>query len=338
MLQKMTEIKIKPLTKEQILISTDRLTRFKETETKYLRVFSDIITSNLLEPRYKKSEILEMDYSKIRDLTERIINFSLEQAGISLTDDYVINQRLYDYENAVFYNSDEVKKLLKNKINYKAITALIEPASPKNLLWLKELATAVDIKQERREKGLLYPVEKLVLVEGITEETLLPEFAGICGMDFDQNGIYTISAGGKNQVVKYFYRLSQTCKLPVFVLLDSDAQQNLEEIKPKLRETDRVHILRCGEFEDILPDSLIKRTLDYATRNISLAPASEIEINGSRVEFLEAYFRHRGLHEFKKADFAAMVKENLKGQEDISAEIQEIFNELFSPMQEKSVF
>lgn len=338
MLQKMTEIKIKPLTKEQILISTDRLTRFKETEIKYLRVFSDIITSNLLEPRYKKSEILEMDYSKIRDLAERIINFSLEQNGISLTDDYVINQRLYDYENAVFYNSDEVKKLLKNKINYKAITALIEPASPKNLLWLKELATAVDIKQERREKGLLYPVEKLVLVEGITEETLLPEFARLCGVDFDQNGIYTISAGGKNQVVKYFYRLSQTCKLPVFVLLDSDAQQNLEEIKPKLRETDRVHILRCGEFEDILPYSLVKRTLDYATRNISLAPASEIEINGSRVEFLEEYFRHRGLHEFKKADFAAMVKENLKGQEDISAEIQEIFNELFSPMQEKSVF
>ena len=37
-------IKIKPLTKEQILISLDRLTRFKNPEIKYLRVFKDIIT------------------------------------------------------------------------------------------------------------------------------------------------------------------------------------------------------------------------------------------------------------------------------------------------------
>ena len=48
-------LKIKPLLKEQIIISIDRLTRFKCPEEKYLRVFSDIIVSSLIEPKLKKS-------------------------------------------------------------------------------------------------------------------------------------------------------------------------------------------------------------------------------------------------------------------------------------------
>ena len=56
----MEDLKIKPLTTEQLIISVDRLTRFKETEVKYLRVFFDIITSNLLVPKYKKTELEKM--------------------------------------------------------------------------------------------------------------------------------------------------------------------------------------------------------------------------------------------------------------------------------------
>ena len=50
-------MKYKLLTEEQILISIDRLTRFKETKQKYLRVFKDILVSNLIEPKLKKTEI-----------------------------------------------------------------------------------------------------------------------------------------------------------------------------------------------------------------------------------------------------------------------------------------
>ena len=50
-------MKYKKLTKEQIIISIDRLTRFKNTKEKYLRVFKDILTSCLLEPKLKKQEI-----------------------------------------------------------------------------------------------------------------------------------------------------------------------------------------------------------------------------------------------------------------------------------------
>ena len=48
-------MKYKLLTKEQILISIDRLTRFKNTKEKYLRVFIDILTACLIEPKLKKN-------------------------------------------------------------------------------------------------------------------------------------------------------------------------------------------------------------------------------------------------------------------------------------------
>ena len=50
----MNDLKIKPLTIEQLTISIDRLTRFKNTETKYLRVFKELILSNLINPKFKK--------------------------------------------------------------------------------------------------------------------------------------------------------------------------------------------------------------------------------------------------------------------------------------------
>ena len=167
-----------------------------------------------------------------------------------------------------------------------------------------------------------------MLCEGITEETLLPVFAKICGCNFKEQGVYIISAGGKNQVVKYFYNFANSLKIPVFILLDNDAEENLREIEPKLRSFDKIHLLKSGEFEDLLPNSLITKTLNYATKNISLAPIENLEQSSSKVEFLEEFFRHRGLHEFKKAEFAELVKENISSLEDVSDEIKEIIKEL----------
>ncbi len=54
-----------------------------------------------------------------------------------------------------------------------------------------------------------------------------------------------------------YYKLSQEVKLPIFVLLDKDAEDNIRQIEPRLREHDRIHLVSCGEFEDLLPKSLI---------------------------------------------------------------------------------
>ena len=313
-------MKIKPLTKEQIIISIDRLTRFKDPETKYLRVFKDIILTNLIEPKFKKADLDLMDYTEITQLAQDIINSSLD----SIPNSMIINQRLFDYENSIFKISENAQKLLKNKINYEAIIKLLPDNAPDNLQFLKSLHTPAETRH-------CFPIEKIILCEGITEEILLPEFAKLCGFDFNANGIYVISAGGKNQVVKYFYKFADSLKIPIFVLLDNDADENLHQIRPKLRNNDKIHLLKSGEFEDLLPETLIVKTLNYATANISLAQIEGLENCTSKVEFLENFFKHRGLHEFKKSEFAQLVKENINSSADISEEIAEIINEIKDP-------
>lgn len=311
-------MKIKYLNKEQIIISADRLTRFKEPEIKYLRVFKDIIINNLIEPKFKKAELDNLDYKQMTNYAQYIINKSLEQL-INIDADYNINKNLAEYENEVFY-CNNAQSLLDNKINFNAIIKLLPDDIPENLKFLKSL-------NENTKYCGIFPVKKLILCEGITEEILLPEFSKICGYDFSKNGIYTVSAGGKNQVVKYFYNFVQSLKIPIFVLLDKDAQENYEQILPKLRKIDKIHILKSGEFEDLLPQSLIFKTLNYTTENISL-PFRNINDYPSVAEFLEEFYKHRGLHEFKKAEFAQNVKINIEDSSDVSDEIKEIFYEL----------
>lgn len=306
-------MKIKPLNKEQLIISADRLTRFKDPETKYLRVFKEIILNNMIEPKFKKSELDEMSYEQIKNFAENIINFSIGCSNSDLT----INQRLYDYENSIFKINENTKHLIKNKINYTGIINLLPDDIPDNLKFLKSLA----LKSETW-------VKKIILCEGITEEILLPVFAKICDYNFAEHGIYVISAGGKNQVVKYFYNFAESLKIPIFVLLDNDADENLSEIKPRLRNFDKIHLLKSGEFEDLLPDNLIIKTLNYAAENISLVSVEDLQNASSKVEFLEEFFRHRGMHEFKKAEFARLVKENIKDINDVSSEISEIIKEI----------
>lgn len=324
----MKNLKVKPLTKNQILISIDRLTRFKNTETKYLRVFRDIITSNLIEPKYKKSELELMDYEQIKDLAEHIINYSLLSMQKNLEEDYLINQRLYDYENKIFVQDENTEKLLKNKINYKACLDFITEDSPVNLKWLNFLETSTNLQESRFKYNLKFPIEKVIIAEGATEETLLPEFAKLCNYDFEKEGIYVISAGGKNQVVKLYYSLVETLKLPIFVLLDKDAKENLEEIKPKLRPQDKIHLLNCGEFEDLLPVELIRKTLDYELKNISILEKEKLDETTPKVKYLEEVFKNRGMHEFKKVEFAQMVKRNIKTEADISPEVIDIIEEI----------
>lgn len=334
----MEKIKIKPLTKEQLLISADRLTRFKNTEVKYLRVFKEIITGNLIAPKLKKQQLDETDYQLIKSMAESIINYSLETLNFHSDGDYLINQRLYDYENSVFELSQQTEKLLQNKINYKGITKLFSGNEVKNLKWLDALGNSQDILKTRKAESFLFPVEKVIICEGITEEILLPVFADIHGFNFDKNGIHIISAGGKNQVVKTYYELAENLKIPIFVLLDKDASDNLLSIKARQREIDDVYILASGEFEDLLPLQLVARTLDYAFENISLIDLDFLKQDLPKVKILEEIFKNRGLHEFKKSEFANLVKLNIKGKEDLSEEIINILEILKSNTSKKELF
>lgn len=319
-----TDIKIKNLTQDQLIISIDRLTRFKFTEDKYLRVFKDVILSNLIEPKFKRKDLDEMNYSDLKFYAENIINTSLKDIFGEVKNDELINQKLKIYENKIFNLTDEINILLDNNINYNAALQLINEDSVRNLKWLKSLQ---EDKSLREELSLRFPIELVVIAEGITEETLLPIFAKKCGYDFNKKGVQIVSAGGKNQVVKLFYTLSEQLKVPIFVLLDNDAEENLEQIKPKLRGFDKIHLLNGGEFEDILPKELILKTLNDHFVNLNSIDESEF-VESRMVLNLEEIFKRKGFHEFKKAEFAQLVKSHVLSEDDVSAEIKEIIKEI----------
>ena len=305
-----------------MVISIDRLTRFKYTEQKYLRVFFDVILSNLIEPKFRKKDLEVMDYSSLKYFAENIINTSLTSILGEVENTLNINKKLKNYENQIFNLNDNVNILLDNSINYDAFIKFVTENSVQNLQWLKTLSP--EFKNKIKTK---FPIKEVIIVEGITEETLLPVFAKQCGFNFDEKGIQIMSAGGKNQVVKMFYLLSEQLKLPIFVLLDNDAQENYNQIKPKLRKTDKIHLINGGEFEDILPKELILRTLNDHFANLNSIEESEF-IDESMVKNLEEIFKKKGFHEFKKAEFAQLIKNNVNSKNDVSVEIEQIIKEL----------
>ncbi len=323
-------MKYKNLTKEQILISLDRLTRFKYTKDKYLRVYTDILTSCLIDPKFKKTDIEKLDFVKLTKLVEGIFNSSvLSFVNSCNNNDYSINTFLQNYENTVFINNSEIQELLNNKFDYKSAISLIPNDCPINLKWLKIISTEQsDFKNLREKYSLKYPIEKLILAEGITEEILLPKFAEFLGEDFNKSGIHVIPAGGKNQVVKMYYKLIAEVKLPIFVLLDKDAEENINQIKPKLRKIDKIHLVSCGEFEDLLPTKLIVKTVNKHFENFLTISEQDLIAETPTAKKLEEIFKTKGLHEFKKAEFSKLVSENINDESDVSEEIRKIIKEL----------
>ena len=317
-------MKYKKLTREQILISLDRLTRFKQTREKYLRVFFDIISNNLLEPKYKRSDLENLKAEEIKFYIEEIFNNSIDNVNT----DFSINKKLMEYENSVFKNDEFTNRLLDNKINYKGALSFIDAHSVVNLRWLKSLNEVDNLAQNRQNHYLKFPIEKVILVEGLTEEILLPAFAKFLGYDFYREGVQIIPAGGKNQVVKMYYSLSEELKIPIFLLLDKDAEENISQIRPKLREQDKIHLVSSGEFEDMLPESLIIKAFNSLNKNFSAITESDFQKELSHVENLELIYKNKGLHEFKKADFAKLIRENITEITDISPEISEIIREV----------
>ena len=334
-------MRYKNLTKEQLIISFDRLTRFKPTKEKYFRVFADIILSNLIEPVYKKQDLVQMTPKKITELAEEIINSSLKESVLTTnnvilkSENRITNDILKEYENSVFKNDNETQDFLNNNINYQLFFSLINESCPINLRWLKALLNinpneySIDyLRAMRAEKGYKYPIEKVLLVEGITEEILLPAFSNYLGFDFYKEGIQILPAGGKNQVVKMYYRLIEVLKIPIYILLDKDAEENIRQINPKLRNIDKIHLVSCGEFEDLLPKSLIIKTVNNELSNFAAITDEDLDNSVPEAKNLENIFKTKGLHEFKKADFAKLVKDNISEDTDISDEIASIINEI----------
>ena len=326
--------KIKPMTKEELTLSIDRLTRFKPPEEKYNRVFREIIAKYLITPKIGFKEYEKLSEEEIVEFVEEIINVSLLQFEIKEKNTIQLYKSIINLENELYNINSSTKKLMQAKIPYENILNLNKTQKetlPKNLKSLyHQLTSNLSPDEIRKKFKTTFPIKKVVLAEGITEEILLPKFAQILKFNFDENGVIVIPAGGKNQVAKEYLKLRENLKIPVVILLDADATEIAQKISNKLRESDRLILIEKGEFEDILPLSLLKKAINYKFVNIFKIDEKDFSSTLSRVKDLEEIYRINGLGEFKKADFAQNINTvlNETSTNYISSEIKNIVNEI----------
>ena len=328
--------KIKPMTLDELILAVDRLTRFKFPEDKYNRVFKEMISKYLISPKIGFKDYDKLSNSEICGLVEQIFETSISCFNEKLENyDKKLYKNLANFDNNLFNVNEETKRLMDAQIPYEAILTLMKKTSKKfyckNLKFLNELFnTTKDVKEIRQKEKTLFPIEKVVLAEGITEEILLPKFANILGFDFDENGIVVIPAGGKNQVAKEYINLRERLKVPIVILLDADATEVAQRISNKLRTEDKLILIEKGEFEDILPLSLLKMAINYKYINIFKIKESDFSDELSRVKDLEEIYRINGLGEFKKAEFAHNIETILDKTtaKDVSVEIKHIVDEI----------
>ena len=307
---------------EYIQICLDRLTRFKPVSERYIRVIDDVLSKYLIQTDEKLSDI---QMSRKIELAQIILN----SAAKNLTD-LKLNEIIKNDEEKIFYLTNEDREFLNSKIDFLALINLLdENTLPLNLKRLK-FQNNLTSNETREKYATLFPVSKVVLVEGITEEILLIEFAKILGLDFKKEGIFVLGAGGKNQVARKYYKLIEEIKIPIFILLDSDAKEIANLIIPKLRNKDKLHLIKTGEFEDILTGKLIKNALNFHFAQNMLNNENEFEENGHAVVELHDCFKNNGWGEFKKADFAKIIREYLHQAKNppVSDELKLITDEI----------
>lgn len=302
-------MKFKKIPIKYLIISTERLLRFKSTEEKYSRVFKDILNKYCIFENSKEKENLTLE-DRI-ELVSKIINNST----CNIQDDNYIKNFINDIEKKCFLQNKESEKYLKNTINFNALLKTIEDENTYpaiKFLILKNQNKNSKNNILRKEAQSFYPVEEIILAEGITEEILLPKLSKRLDVDFFENGAFVMQAGGKNQVGKKYLKLLEEIKLPIKILLDNDAEEIKKILEEKLRKEDKLCLIKIGEFEDIIPLELIIDALNENFKYELKEKIKKAEFVEKNTKSLSEIYRTRGLGDFKKAEFAHLIEKYVK--------------------------
>lgn len=325
-------LKFKKLTLDELTISLDRLSRFKLPEISYKRVIYSVISKNLIKPKFSKFELEKMPVDKVVKIFEKIWNESVYKIFGKKYRPCKSKSLCYLF-NSTFTNFDEdTKKFLNLKIIIEPIVKNIDyKSAPCNLKYLiktfnsNSVSEILSISQKNSFK---FPIRKLLIVEGITEEILLPVFAKKLKLDFDKLGIFVLGAGGKSKSPALYMELKDKLKIPVVLLFDKDAGEIAEELKKVVLKKDKVIVIEQGEFEDILSLNLIKRCLNKEYEPVTKLTMAELKESNKMCENIEGFYKRRHLGEFKKSKLSKLISENIKYKTDISEEIENLINSI----------
>lgn len=318
-------MKFKQIPKEYYVTILDRLTRLEPACARYKRVFDDIINKFCIDEKLKNLSLQDEI-----NIVETIVNSQFDE-----NNDFYINDILRVLEEK-YFNYDEVSyQYLSCRLNISSMLneITINDTTPKNVVWLKNLnENRIDLTKLRAKKSLYYPVSKIILCEGQTEYTLLETVFNLFNVNFGSLGYLVLPAGGKNQVARKYYQMIEYLKLPLFVLLDKDAQSIKELMAPKLRSNDTIYLLKSGEFEDLIPKTILQKTINSVHSSDFNCIYDDFLDELSMVQNLENIYKKYGFGEFKKAKFALELKEYIKNhctQDDFkNSELIEIINAL----------
>ncbi len=330
------DYKYKLLTFDELVINLDRLSRFKLPDNSFKRVFFDIILKCLILPKYSKKELELTDFKLISCIVQKIWNDSVSKfsCDCSINIDismlalrFIINNTFknINLNTKILLNSNLMLTPVLNKLNYNEIAY--------NLKFLKKVSEKIknpeDINFENLENlrykfNLTYPIKKLLIVEGITEEILLPIFAKKLNHDFSSEGIFILGAGGKSKSPSLYMKIKDRLNIPIVLLFDFDAYEICDNLKNILQKKDKYILIDKGEFEDILSLNLIKRTLNKYYEPASPLITEDLKRFNKMCDNIEFFFKSRHLGEFKKSSFAKLLAENVKYDSDFTSEIKNL--------------
>lgn len=334
-LLKNNQIKYNLLSFDELVINLDRLSRFKLPEDTFTRVFNSIILKHLLFPKYSKSDLEKLDAKYISDIVKEIWNASIKHNCNIEYNSQIPNDALKLIIENTFKNIDErTKILIRTKLNISPLLYNIPyHTAPENIKFLIKINEDIDTINKlnlqylydlRKKYSLLFPVQKLIIVEGITEETLLPVFADKLNANFNKNGIYVLGAGGKSKSPSLYMKLKNKLRIPVVLLFDSDAKEICNILSKNLDKKDKTIIIDKGEFEDILSLNLLKRALNNEYQPATPIIKEDLCIYSKMCDNIENFYRTRHLGEFKKSKLSKIIAENVKYNTDITDDIKNI--------------
>ncbi len=180
----------------------------------------------------------------------------------------------------------------------------------------------------------LSSIKVIVLVEGLTEQILLPYFARVCGMDLAAMEAMIIPAGGAKKLLRKYLYWKERTKLPIFCLFDRDAQVWAAKVSSQLRAGDYLHILADGEIEDLVQlEFFVNQLNGYLTADClndssKLVAVSDFASAQRRTLILDQIWRQRQLGKFEKVKFARFITNTLCSQDAISSDGKQLLYKL----------
>ncbi len=170
--------------------------------------------------------------------------------------------------------------------------------------------------------------QAMVIVEGSTEEVLLPCFGKVFGLNFQSQAFMVVSAGGAKQVAKRYLLFRDLVAMPIVCILDRDAEEQSALIGDCIRDCDKLFVLTSGEIEDTFETVAFTRHLNQYLESFpgSVRPVAPADFppGASRKSQLNKLWKERRLGDFDKIAFAASIAAHLDTASDVPEDLTRI--------------